>query len=304
MGGLVLGIRVTGPEEAARESLPRRALRLFITERQRVYGDLPGYSYVLQEGPEPPAPDSLRRVGSTLALRRGEPVAITVVNLTSRTTTVHWHGLELESYYDGVGDWSGAGARVAPPIAPGDSFVVRLTPPRAGTFMYHTHTSEGVALASGLYGPLLVLPDRDVPDPSDRIALISIDGPLDDGRIMVNGSPEPAPIEVRAGTPHRFRLIGITPLETVTVQLLSGDSVVTWRSLAKDAADLPPHQAVPVRATLALHPGDTWDVEIVPEGVPLTLRIVTPGTVASRAAARAGGRPIARPVIDIPLVAR
>jgi manganese oxidase len=40
--------------------------------------------------------------GPTLVLRRGEPVAITLVNRLSEATSIHWHGMELESYYDGV----------------------------------------------------------------------------------------------------------------------------------------------------------------------------------------------------------
>ena len=38
--------------------------------------------------------------------------------------------------------FSGAAGHLAPVIAPGDSFEVRFTPPRAGTFIYHTHVDE------------------------------------------------------------------------------------------------------------------------------------------------------------------
>ena len=101
-------------------------------------------------------------------LRRGEPTAVTVHNRLDAATSVHWHGLELESFYDGVAGWSGTAARLAPSIAPGDSCVARFTPPRAGTFIFHSHASEVRQLSLGLFGPLIVLepgvrwdPDRD-----------------------------------------------------------------------------------------------------------------------------------------------
>jgi FtsP/CotA-like multicopper oxidase with cupredoxin domain len=90
--------------------------------------------------------------GPTLALRRGEPVEITLVNHLPEATAIHWHGMELESYYDGVHGWSGAGTRVTPLIEAGRSFTVRFTPPHAGTFIYHTHLHDEHQLTSGMYG--------------------------------------------------------------------------------------------------------------------------------------------------------
>ena len=55
--------------------------------------------------------------------------------------------LELESRGDGVPGWSGQPRAVTPAVRPGDSLVVRLTPPRSGTFMYHMHSEPGHQLA-------------------------------------------------------------------------------------------------------------------------------------------------------------
>jgi len=55
---------------------------------------------------------------------------------------VHWHGLEIESYYDGVVGVSGVEEHLTPMIAPGDSFQMRITPPRPGSYIYHTHVNE------------------------------------------------------------------------------------------------------------------------------------------------------------------
>jgi FtsP/CotA-like multicopper oxidase with cupredoxin domain len=96
-----------------------------------------------------------------LLLRRGEPVDIRVTNRLKEPTSIHWHGLELESYFDGVPGVGRMSSQVTPPILPGESFVAQMTPPRAGTFIYHTHWAHETQLPRGLYGPLLVVePDE------------------------------------------------------------------------------------------------------------------------------------------------
>jgi FtsP/CotA-like multicopper oxidase with cupredoxin domain len=96
--------------------------------------------------------------GPPIVLTRGQPVEIEVVNRLKDPTAIHWHGIELESYYDGVPGWSGAGTKITPPIAPGTSCVARMTPPSAGTFIYHTHWHDQFQLINGIYGQLIVLP--------------------------------------------------------------------------------------------------------------------------------------------------
>jgi FtsP/CotA-like multicopper oxidase with cupredoxin domain len=263
---------------------------------------------VLQQGPAAPAADSIQGVGSTLVLRRNEPTEITVRNLTRSATSIHWHGIELESFYDGVGGWSGWGTRVARPIAPGDSFVVRITPPRAGTFIYHTHVGEGVALASGLYGALVVLPEQASADEAGPVVLVSMGGPHDEAPTLVNGSTTPGPILLQAGRSHRFRLINISPLESPTIQLQSGDTVLQWRALAKDGADLPAGRASLGPARVVLHPGETYDFEVVrerPESLQVTVTSIP--SLAERRAARARGIPVTqlpRVITAIPVVVR
>ena len=50
---------------------------------------------------------------------RDKPVAITIVNTRTSAPPVHWHGIELESYPDGVPGWSGSGNHILPSVAPG-----------------------------------------------------------------------------------------------------------------------------------------------------------------------------------------
>ena len=79
------------------------------------------------------------------------------MNQLPEPTSVHWHGIEIQdSYADGVPGFSGAGLRLTPEIAPGDSFVARFTPPRSGTFMYHAHVDELREQLAGLEGAIIV----------------------------------------------------------------------------------------------------------------------------------------------------
>jgi FtsP/CotA-like multicopper oxidase with cupredoxin domain len=304
MRGLVLGLtvrpRAGAPAAAAPDTVrhPPRRLRLTAREAPARYGAAAGYAYALDDRAPVPA------LSDPLVLRRGEPVRVTVVNALRAPTAVHWHGIELEdSYVDGVPGWSGAGARLAPAIAPRDSFVAAFTPTRSGTFIYHAHSHEGHQIASGLYGALLVL-DPGVPHDTttDRTFVIGGSGAdLSAGR--VNGALRPAPVPLVVGTTYRFRLVQINPDWRVHVALrpAQGDSAATlpWRALAKDGADLPPAQAVVVRTPLEMGPGETADFAFTP-GTPGLAHLV----VATRegwtvrvplrvraAAARHGGEP-------------
>ena len=88
-----------------------------------------------------------------------------------------------------------------------------MKPPRAGTFIYHTHWHDVEQLTSGLYGPLIVLPPgRRFDSETDKVILISRGGP-DFARspLLIDGSAQPATLRLSVGTRYRFRLINITP---------------------------------------------------------------------------------------------
>ena len=129
---------------------------------------------------------------------------------------------------------------VAPAIAPRDSFVARFTPPRAGTFMYHVHNEPGEELASGLYGPLLVLPAGTRFDPErERVVVIASGGPGVDPPRAVNGKTSPDTVTFVVGRTYRVRLIDITANDATLVELRGPGVAPTWRQLAADGRDLP-----------------------------------------------------------------
>ena len=183
--------------------------------------------------------------------------------------------MELESYYDGVHGWSGAGRRVTPMIAPGGRFVVRFTPPRAGTFIYHTHLHDYRQLTSGLYGPLIVTGAGETFDPATDHAIVlgrsglSSENPsilTDPDSVVINGQRAPR-LVWRAGARHRVRLINITPDDIFSVSLQTSEEPVTWTPVAKDGAPLPPARSVagPARQSIAV--GETYEFEYqAPEG--------------------------------------
>lgn len=262
MAGLIVGIEVQPrPGDAAELPPPQaRRLRLLAQERAGFFGARPGYGFVLQEGAEPAA-DSIRIPGTPLLLRRDEPVAITVVNRLRVGVSVHWHGIELRSLYDGVPGWSGDRSLLAPLIASRDSFTVYLTPDRAGTFIYHTHADEAEQLASGLYGPLVVLgPGEEWDAERDRLFLMGWGGPGTEAPPFLNGSTTPPPVRLRTGQSYRLRFINITPSNNQRVELLADSTTpTTWRLFAKDGAEVPPSQAVESSASLRLGAGETYD---------------------------------------------
>jgi FtsP/CotA-like multicopper oxidase with cupredoxin domain len=269
MAGLVTGITIyPAPGHEAGHEVAERRLDLWTGQRPGIYGGKPELGFVVQEGAAVPAPDSTRVPGSPLMLTRGEPTEIVVHNRLAFPLSVHWHGLELASLYDGVGGWSGHPGGTRPPIVPGDSVRVFITPPRAGTFMYHTHGEPEHELSQGLYGPFLVLEPGEERDPdADRIFLLGARGAERDAIPAINGVAWPAPERFQVGRTYRLRFLHISPDAFKRVRLLENGEPVRWRRIAKDGADLPEGARQLEPAVLRIGVGETYDVEWTPEGL-------------------------------------
>jgi manganese oxidase len=279
MAGLVVGVTIlpTGTPVAAETSPPpiTRTIELRATEIPRFFGADPGMAFVIGKRGATARPTI---PGPPLVLTRGESTAIRVVNQLSEPLAVHWHGVEVESYYDGVPGLSGSGQRLLAPIQPGGTFVARFAPPRAGTFIYHTHFDDLKQLSSGLYGPLIVLPPGETFHPdSDRVLVISRAGPGETS-IWLNGSRSPAMGALRVGRTYRLRIINIVPENPpVEVRLTRGGDSVMWRPVAKDGADLPERHRTLTPARLTIAVGETYDFEVRPDATgDLSLEVVRP----------------------------
>ncbi|SEQ57495.1 multicopper oxidase domain-containing protein [Neolewinella agarilytica] len=88
--------------------------------------------------------------GPVLRFEEGEFARITVTNKMEVETSIHWHGLLLPNFYDGVPYLN------TPPIEPGGSFVYEFALKQSGTYWYHSHTM--LQEQSGVYGSIVIEP--------------------------------------------------------------------------------------------------------------------------------------------------
>ena len=271
MYGLVMGIRIAPRGAAAVAPAHPRAIRVLVREKAQYYGARPAFAFVVAGTREESDPNAMPIPGAPLVLERGKPVAITIVNQSSDHASIHWHGIELESYPDGVPGWSGSGASVIPAIAPGDSLTVRFTPPRAGTFMYHSHFSEVKQISGGAYGAIVVVEPGARFDPeTDKILFFGtagaatnvVFGPFPE--YLMNGERHPTAMELKAGTRYRFRLINLAGDGPMFVGINDGKVPVSWQAVAKDGYTLPAAQATRRPAKLMFEPGEIYDFEYTP----------------------------------------
>jgi len=88
--------------------------------------------------------------GPTLEFTEGEYAVIYVKNEMSVETSVHWHGIIIPNFYDGVPYLT------TPPIRPGETFKYEFPITQNGTYWYHSHTM--LQEQSGVFGSLLINP--------------------------------------------------------------------------------------------------------------------------------------------------
>jgi len=283
MGGMVMGIYVRPPEEWTPPQPKGEPVRVHVRKDSTSGKALPQFGYAVGEPGNPPPEGEVPFPGEPLILHEGSPASVRVVNETDEPTTVHWHGLEVESLYDGVAGVTGYRDYRTPAVMPGDSFDVRLRTDRPGTYIYHTHMTDIRQQGAGLYAPLIILPEGEEWDPeTDRIYILgdgfgeveSLKGLRVVSAKFLNGSRDPESGEMTVGTTYRLRLINIAGGGEVRFRLASDGFPVQWRPLAKDAWNLPAHQRGRTAARTKLNVGETYDVTYTPqEPGELTLQV-------------------------------
>jgi FtsP/CotA-like multicopper oxidase with cupredoxin domain len=273
MGGLVMGITVLpGAATAANPAVTAATHKLQLVISQQPE-KIPLYNLEVNDPKAPGKPDKEKPsslLGPPIILTRGEMVEIEVKNRSSSPTAIHWHGIQLESYYDGVPGWTGSGQQTTPPIAPGESFVARMAPPQAGTFIYHTHWHDRAQLLNGVYGPLIILePGQKFDSNLDRSFVFSM-GSYDPFGLMllINGNPQPGMMEMHTGTRYRLRFINICDDEgdlRVRLTSINSEAPLKWKVIAKDGMNLPAAQLKMALAEMGITVGETYDVEFQAE---------------------------------------
>ena len=118
MAGLVLMINVKAATLAPVRPAARNPRKIeLVIEPNAADTKSPTFACSMREGKKIVASKDQAQ-GPPIVLMRGEPTEITVVNHLDQPTTIHWHGLELDSYYDGVVG-GGDGNQITPAIQPG-----------------------------------------------------------------------------------------------------------------------------------------------------------------------------------------
>jgi FtsP/CotA-like multicopper oxidase with cupredoxin domain len=151
-----------------------------------------------------------------------------------------------------------------------------MTPPRSGTFLYHSHVDEPRHHRAGLVGALIV---RDAPL-ADAAAehvfvLKSSRGSGEDDAREINGQEDPDTLVLRAGNTYRFRIANLsvgTPNATVRLTARPSPApppgpdsmLVRWRPVAKDGADLPLRARTLAPAVQVVTIGEAFDFEVEP----------------------------------------
>ncbi len=88
--------------------------------------------------------------GPTLEFTEGEQAVIHVTNKMDVETSVHWHGILLPNFQDGVPYLT------TPPIKPGTTFTYEFPIKQSGTYWYHSHTM--LQEQSGVFGSIVIQP--------------------------------------------------------------------------------------------------------------------------------------------------
>lgn len=261
---------LAGSGAAAAVMLAPRA-PLFAQGMPIVLKPAPGFTSIMGvDGPRTPILGYGGRVpGPPIVVRQGGEVHARLENTLDEPTAIHWHGVRLANAMDGVPGLT------QKPVAPGESFDYRFTPPDAGSFLYYPLTSPSEQVGRGLYGPLIVQ-EKDEPfADQDLIVLLddwrlSEDGTIEEtfghlhdasqgGRrgnwLTVNGSGR-FDIRTRSKERVRVRLFNAANARTMAMRFSGHDPVLI-------ALDGQPVAPVPVsNATVALAPGQRAEIFI------------------------------------------
>lgn len=163
--------------------------------------------------------------GPTLTFNEGEYAVIYVTNNMDVETSVHWHGLLLPNFYDGVPYLS------TPPIEPGKTFKYEFPIKQAGTYWYHSHTL--LQEQSGVFGSIVIHPKEETLVYDKELVMILSD--------WTNDKPMSVLRFLKRGTSwYQWRKGTSTPLNQVIARGALGAQLNFWkqRMESTDIADI------------------------------------------------------------------
>jgi CopA family copper-resistance protein len=163
--------------------------------------------------------------GPTLEFTEGEYAVIYVKNEMNEETSIHWHGLLLPNFFDGVPYLT------TPPIEPGHTQKYEFTIKQSGTYWYHSHTM--LQEQSGVYGSIVIHPKNKTLNYDKELVLMLSDWtnekPMDVLRFLKRGTEW---YNIKKGT--------ATPLNQVIARGALGAQIDFWRQRMEgaDIADI------------------------------------------------------------------
>lgn len=146
----------TNGKDRKEEGRPVKEYNLTIEENKMTLGDVTAKAMTIN-GSIP---------GPVLEFEEGDLAIINVTNKMDEETSVHWHGLILPNFYDGVPYLN------TPPIEPGTTFQYRIPINQSGTYWYHSHTM--LQEQKGVYGSIIIHPkEKTLEYDKDLVVMLS-----------------------------------------------------------------------------------------------------------------------------------
>jgi CopA family copper-resistance protein len=158
--------------------------------------------------------------GPVLRFREGDYAVIYVENKMSEETSIHWHGILLPNFFDGVPYLN------TPPIMPGETQKYEYELKQAGTYWYHSHTM--LQEESGIYGAFVIEPQEEALDYDKELVIVLSDWtnekPMNVLRNLKRGNEW---YEIKKGT--------ATPLNQVIARGALGAQLNFWKQRMEGA---------------------------------------------------------------------
>ncbi|HNP67675.1 MAG TPA: multicopper oxidase domain-containing protein [Aequorivita sp.] len=146
----------TNSDDRKEEGRPVKEYNLTLEQREMTLGGVTSKAMTIN-GQIP---------GPVLEFTEGDLAIINVTNKMDEETSVHWHGLILPNFYDGVPYLT------TPPIEPGGTFQYRIPINQSGTYWYHSHTM--LQEQKGVYGSIIIQPKEKTLDyDKDLVVVLS-----------------------------------------------------------------------------------------------------------------------------------
>ncbi|WP_018343983.1 multicopper oxidase domain-containing protein [Cytophaga aurantiaca] len=158
--------------------------------------------------------------GPTLRFTEGDSAVIHVINEMDVETSIHWHGILIPNFYDGVPYLT------TPPIKAGETFTYKFPIRQNGTYWYHSHTA--LQEQSGVYGSFVIEPKEKTHQYNKELVLVLSD--------WTNQEPKYVLKNLKRGNEwYNIKKQTIAPLNRVIKQGALGAQLKFWRQRMESA---------------------------------------------------------------------